>query len=119
MQLNTTSRGREPHLYSIGHSTLSLARFLELLVQYDIQVLVDIRSRPFSRHVPHFNGPELKAAIRRVGIRYLFLGDELGGRPSSAEYYDSEGHVLYGRLSEAPSFIDGIQRLESGASKYR
>lgn len=106
-------------LFSIGHSNHALERFLDLLRQHQIEVLVDARSHPYSRFAPHFDTRSLKEAVTRAGIKYLYLGKELGGRPDGDEYYDTEGHVLYWRVAESPLFLDGIERLESGIAKYR
>jgi uncharacterized protein (DUF488 family) len=54
-----------------------------------------------------------------VGARYLFLGEELGGRPDAPEFYDTEDHVLYGRVAESEPFRSGIERLKKGAQQYR
>jgi len=52
-------------------------------------------------------------------MRYLFLGDQLGGRPEGAEYYDAQGYVLYHRVAESPRFRAGIERLLQGIQKLR
>lgn len=106
-------------IFSIGHSNQSVEAFLALLQQHAIQVLVDVRSRPYSRYVAHFNGTVLAAAVRKVGIKYLFMGKELGGRPDGEEFYDGEGHVLYNRVARAPFFLGGIKRLKEGGKTYR
>jgi uncharacterized protein (DUF488 family) len=106
-------------LFSIGHSNHALERFLDLLRQHRIEVLVDARSHPYSRFAPHFDKSSLKEAVSKAGIKYLFLGRELGGRPDGDEFYDKEGHVLYGRVAEASLFLDGIERLENGIANYR
>jgi uncharacterized protein (DUF488 family) len=106
-------------IFSIGHSNQSIEAFLTLLQQHQIQVLVDVRSSPYSRFVPQFNSTPLAVAVRQVGIKYLFMGKELGGRPDGAEFYDADGHVLYNRVAEASFFLDGINRLKKGGSTYR
>jgi uncharacterized protein (DUF488 family) len=111
----TTTR----RLCSIGHSNHALERFLDLLRQHRIEVLVDARSHPYSKFAPHFDTVSLKDAATRAGIKYLFMGRELGGRPDGNEFYDTEGHVLYWRVAESPLFLDGIERLENGIAKYR
>ena len=57
--------------------------------------------------------------IAEVGVKYLFLGNELGGRPEGDDFYDPEGHVLYGKVAEQDSFKQAIRRLEGGAEQYR
>lgn len=106
-------------IYTIGHSNHPIERFIELLQSFGIEVLVDVRSHPYSRYATHFNADDLKASVLAAGIKYLFLGRELGGRPDGTEYYDAEGYVLYWRVAEAPFFLDGIARLEAGSRKYR
>ena len=106
-------------LFSIGHSNQEQEQFCELLTQHNIEVLVDVRSSPYSRYTAHFNRESLKGALEQRGIRYLFMGDQLGGRPVGDEFYDAKGHVLYYRVAEAKFFRDGIERLRKGSTQYR
>jgi hypothetical protein len=106
-------------VYSVGHSNQSQEQFIALLKRHGIQSLVDVRSAPYSRYVPHFNRLELEEAVERQGIRYVYLGEELGGRPPTDEYYDAEDHVLYSRVAVAPFFLGGLERLKDEAAEYR
>jgi len=81
--------------------------------------LVDARSRPYSRHVPHFNSPVLSTGLPQHGVQYVFMGGELGGRPPEGSFYDREGHVLYSALARSPRFQGGIRRLKAMASDRR
>ncbi len=106
-------------LFSIGHSNHPLEVLLGLLKLHAIDVLVDVRSQPYSRYASQFDAEALQRAITEAGLRYIFLGRELGGRPQGAEFYDAEGHVLYARVAESPLFLQGIQRLEKGSEAFR
>ncbi len=108
-----------PVIYTVGHSNVALEAFIALLKQYGIEVLVDVRSQPYSKYVPHFNAGVLKPAVMAAGMKYLYLGKELGGRPDDKRYYDSDGRVLYGLLAESDEFKVGIERLLRGAREYR
>jgi uncharacterized protein (DUF488 family) len=66
-------------LYTIGHSTRSLDELITVLRAHSIQTLVDIRSFPMSRRLPHFNREALEKTLSEAGIRYVWL-KELGGR---------------------------------------
>jgi uncharacterized protein (DUF488 family) len=66
-------------LYTIGHSTRPLDEFIAVLRAHSIQTLVDIRSFPMSRRLPHFNREALERALAEAGIQYVWL-KELGGR---------------------------------------
>ena len=106
-------------LYTIGHSNHTAEKFLELLHEHGIEVLVDVRSQPFSRYNPQFNDNNLASALKAAGIRYLFMGDQLGGRPEGVEFLDDEGHALYHRMAESPQFLAGLERLEHGVGEHR
>ncbi|MBV8845044.1 MAG: DUF488 domain-containing protein [Bryobacterales bacterium] len=105
--------------YTIGHSNHSLERFVELLRQFEVDVVADTRSQPHSSFCPHFNRESVKSWLEKSGIRYVYMGKELGGRPEGKQFYDPEGHVFYGKVADADFFLRGIERLERGLSRYR
>lgn len=104
-----------PTLFTIGHSNLLQERFLTLLQEREITLLCDTRSQPYSRYVPHFNPSLLTTALESVNIAYLYLGQELGGRPPEPELYDEAGHVLYAALALTPRFLRGLETLRQKA----
>jgi uncharacterized protein (DUF488 family) len=106
-------------IFTIGHSNHPLDSFLGLLKAHRIEVLVNVRSHPYSKYAPHFDHQMLKAKVTAAGIKYLFLGAELGGRPRGEEFYDADGHVLYWRVAESATLLEGISRLEAGIQKYK
>ena len=115
MGTKTTS---SPHVYTIGHSNHTVEHFLSLLKSHGVQVVVDARSQPYSNYATQFDHDALKIALRDAGIRYLYLGRELGGRPEGDEFYDDEGHVLYDRVAATCLFQEGLSRLEQGIREY-
>jgi uncharacterized protein (DUF488 family) len=106
-------------IWTVGHSTHELAVLAELLRRHRIEVLADVRSQPFSRRNPQFNRDSLKSGVEGAGIRYVWLGRELGGRPPEAEFYDGKGHVLFGEVARTERFLSGLDRLLDGAGRYR
>lgn len=108
-----------PLAYSIGHSNQEIERFVELLQSSRIEVLVDVRTIPRSGYSPQFDGAVLKTALERFGIRYLFMGEQLGGRPADVKYYDAGGRVRYDALAESGAFREGILRIRKGMAQYR
>ena len=109
----------ERRLFTIGHSNHTDAHFVGLLRQHEIDVLVDVRTQPYSQYSPQFNREALQREVVAAGRQYLFLGEELGGRPPETDCYDDEGHVLYSTLARIPRFLGGIERVEKGIRKYR
>jgi uncharacterized protein (DUF488 family) len=106
-------------LYSVGHSRHTAERFTALLHAAGIQLLADVRSQPASRWVPHFAKAALQKLLQAQGIGYEFLGRELGGRPSGAEYHAADGTLDYARRAESAEFQAGIARLLELAQQRR
>lgn len=105
-------------VYSVGHSNHSEEEFLRLLELHSIEVVADVRSSPFSRRLPHFNSTVLKESLKKHGIKYVFLGEELGARPKDESCY-IDGSVDYDRLASTDSFHQGIDRIHEGVNQYR
>lgn len=108
----------EAQIFSIGHSNHSIDKFLNLLDSSKINMVVDVRSAPFSRMFPQFNQETLKRTLGENSIGYLFLGDQIGGRSNDPEDY-LDGQVLYKALAQKEGFKTGIERLKEGSAKYR
>ena len=83
-----------------------------------MNAIADIRSSPFSRHTPHFSQRELKQWLKDEGIAYVFLGKELGGRPTSSTLYRN-GIADYDAMAKTSEFATGIERLTKGTNDHR
>jgi uncharacterized protein (DUF488 family) len=97
--------------FAVGHSTHDIDHFLWLLSGHEIETLVDLRSAPYSKQAPQFNREGIRNALARIGIRYLYGGTELGGRPPESELYAQDGRVLYWKVAETERFKKGIAGL--------
>jgi uncharacterized protein (DUF488 family) len=105
-------------LMTIGHSTHDVRTFLSLLVQNFVTAVADVRSVPHSRYTPQFNRKALDDCLRSAGIKYVFMGRQLGARTEDADCY-IDGRVQYDRLAQTVHFNDGITRLLNGAKSER
>ncbi|MGA2518401.1 MAG: DUF488 domain-containing protein [Thermodesulfobacteriota bacterium] len=74
----TGAAERVPLVLTIGHSTRPLEAFIDLLKIHDVEMIVDVRTVPRSRHNPQFNLDTLPEALRSVGIGYEHMSG-LGG----------------------------------------
>ena len=97
--------------YTIGHSNNTIDQFIELLEMHDINLIVDVRSYPFSKYVPHFNKEVLNLKLNEQEVSYLFMGDKLGGKYENSDLLFSDGSVDYTKVSQTNEFIDGIQSV--------
>jgi uncharacterized protein (DUF488 family) len=106
-------------LLTVGHSNHTAEHFLKLLAANRVEVISDVRSWPHSRYAEWAGADELRTLLRAAGIRYVFLGDELGGRPDNDDAYNAAGHVVYGRVASSDAFQEGLERLKRGLSGFR
>lgn len=95
-------------VWTIGHGNRSIETFLELLKDYNIQVLVDVRSFPTSK-IEHFKHEEMMRWLPEHGVEYVWLGKELGG-------YRRGGYRAH---MKTKLFKQGIKRLLEIAAPKR
>jgi uncharacterized protein (DUF488 family) len=100
-----------PPVYTIGYGARSLGDFLAVLRAHGIAYLLDVRSTPYSRFKPEFSKDALGPAIEEQGIRYVYMGDQLGGQPDNPTCY-VDGKVDYAAVKRLPAYREGIDRLE-------
>ena len=103
---------------TIGHSSHSMEDFLALLHGAGVTAVADVRSAPYSRHVPQFNHDALKGALRAAGVAYVYLGSALGGRPQDRSQY-RDGVVDYDSIAASETFQAGLRRVLDGAATHR
>lgn len=104
-------------IFSIGHGGRSLDALAQQLRRLDVPYLIDVRSSPYSRYQPEFSREPLSRLLALQQIRYVFMGDLLGGRPDDPDCYDDEGKVDYQRCRTKPFFQRGIERLLTAYTK--
>ena len=110
--------GNTTQVLTVGHSTHTIEAFLALLRQHAVTAIADVRSSPYSRFNPQFNRESLEQILTASGIRYVFLGRELGARSDDLSCYEN-GQVQYARLARTELFQSGIERVLKGAADLR
>ncbi len=100
-------------IFSIGHGNRAINDFVSLLSKYEIEYLIDVRSKPYSRFNPDFSKSALEKSLVKHKIRYIYMGDLLGGFPDNKDCYTADGRVDYGKLKLQPNYHLGIDRLRN------
>ena len=108
-------------VYSIGHGNQLASQLISELQKFNIQLVVDVRSVPYSRFSPQFNREKLQQSLKEVNIEYAFAGSALGGRPNDPSCYKTgvipDGKADYLHLVDypvvrtKPFFLQGLSRL--------
>jgi uncharacterized protein (DUF488 family) len=104
-------------LFTIGHSNHPIEHFLALLRRHGVEAVADVRSRPYSRFVSHFGRERLARILADDGGGYLFLGQELGGKPLRDD--PPLARLDYQTRIREPSFTRGIETLLHAVAERR
>jgi len=114
MGLEASSRGTPGSLhplFTLGHSTLDFEPFAKILQDHCVALVCDVRSSPRSSRSPHFSQPAFEKLLENGGVAYLYLGEELGGRPDDLDAYRQNGLVDYRTRRKAYAFRAGVERV--------
>lgn len=88
-------------VYTIGHSNRNISDFIFILKKFEINLLIDIRTYPYSKYVSDYNKENLFRSLKGNNIEYLYRGDTLGG-------LHPEG---FGRYRKTQKYIDALYEL--------
>ena len=101
-------------IFTIGHSRHKIDCFIRLLRYHQCNIIIDVRSLPYSRIAPQFNRNRLSLSLRESKIHYMDFQKEFGARQTSSYLLDSNGKVDFDKVRLSSSFKDGIARLTRG-----
>lgn len=104
-------------LYTIGHSIHPAPFFLNILLKHQINCIVDVRSIPYSKHVPQYNSSPLKRFLKKNNIYYVFMGKEFGARQTDKLLQNPTGYVDFEKVIAGNEFKNGIYRVKNGLNK--
>jgi uncharacterized protein (DUF488 family) len=113
----------DSRVLTVGHSNLEAEQFIGLLRDQGVEVLIDVRRFPGSRHVPWTKSETLAALLRDAGIRYLHL-ESLGGRRKPTEDSPNDGWRVrqfqgYADHMNTDEFRAGLRSLEEVADSHQ
>ncbi|MBL7163797.1 MAG: DUF488 domain-containing protein [Anaerolineales bacterium] len=101
-------------IHTIGYGARDMDAFLAALQSQQIQYLIDVRTSPYSSYKPEFSKATLQKALETNGIRYIFMGDTLGGQPDDPGCY-TNGKVDYEKVAGQSFYQEGIARLHEAS----
>ena len=101
-------------IWTIGHSTRSVEEFVEAISSYGIELIVDVRRYPGSRHVPQYSSEAFADSLRRESVEYLWLGSLGGRRRSSVPVQNAWRNAAFSAYAEhiqTEEFAEGLTEL--------
>ena len=100
-------------ILTIGVGNQSIQNFISNLQKNNVQAVIDIRSKPYSRYRPDFNRKALEEYLLASKIGYKFQGDKLGGIPSNPELQTND-LPDYNKIRKTIIYQQGLDYLEKG-----
>ncbi len=104
-------------IYTIGHSTHDINHFLELIKNFNINCIIDVRSVPASSYTPQYNKEPLSNFLKDNGITYMHFPAEFGAKHVEPELLDKEGNVNFEKVRKSNKFQNGVKRILQGINK--
>lgn len=102
------------YAYTIGYAHHSQESFYELLKQYGIQLVIDVRTMAYSRYHPQFNKEPLKHFLNEQGILYRQMQEAFGiVRPDSL-LLNKEGYLDLTQIAKQPECEKAIDQMIRG-----
>ena len=99
--------------FTIGYGNYPLDLFITFLQNVSIDLIIDVRSSPYSRFNPHFNRENFDKSLKEKNIQYQFMGDRLGGRYTAPGLLFPDGTVDYRKVRDTELFRKGISQILS------
>lgn len=115
-------------IYTVGHSNQTFEEFMQLLIPYKIDCIIDVRSMPYSKYTPQFNSELLKTQLNKHGILYAHFGKEFGARRTDClkdTEFKKKGiieikpQVNFELGVSTDNFLHGVARLKKALSQGR
>ncbi|MCL2116734.1 MAG: DUF488 domain-containing protein [Methanobrevibacter sp.] len=98
-------------IYTIGHSSHKIDYFIKLLKKFDINLVLDVRSTPYSKYAPQFNKELFEKELETNGINYNFVGHTFGARQKDSNLYSEDGILDFDKVKESNKFKIGITKV--------
>jgi uncharacterized protein (DUF488 family) len=116
-----SAKSKKHIVFTIGHSTRTLADFISILKEFNIKKVIDVRTIPKSRHNPQFNKEHLKKALHKKGISYTQMPDLGGLRHTTKDSINTGWHNSsfrgFADYMQTEQFHTAIEKLGKLAQK--
>jgi len=98
-------------VYTIGYSSFTSDEFWKTLVKNHVQLVIDVRSTPFSKRYPEYNKDVLKEFLAQHRIFYRNYAREFGARQEDHKFYTRDGYLDFELFSQSEAFRSGVEKL--------
>ncbi|WP_238900793.1 DUF488 domain-containing protein [Clostridium sp. YIM B02500] len=104
-------------IYTIGHSNYPVEKLIDMLKNYNIDTVVDIRGTPYSKYNVQYNKETIAETLKKEGFIYIYMAKELAAQRQDKNSYNKEGYSDFEKVIMEEDFLRGIERLKTGCQK--
>lgn len=104
----------KPVLYTVGHSNHTIEYFIELIKEFKVDLIIDVRSVAASNYNPQYNKENLEKSLKIAGIKYRHFAEEFGARQRDPDLLDEDGQVDFEKTRKYWLFKNGVEKLWKG-----
>ena len=104
-------------LFTIGYSAFMIEDFIAVLKRYGINVVIDVRSQPYSSKYSYYNKDNIEVTLKGKGIYYRNYSKEFGARQTDLRYFSPEGYLDFELFSESQDFMHGFDKLKDSLAQ--
>ena len=105
------------NLFTIGHSKHDINYFINLLKNYQVDYVLDVRSVPYSKYAAQYNKEVIAEGLRQANVNYAFMGNFFGARPKNPKLYNSDGQLDFELVLHSKLFNAGLNNVALGLKK--
>jgi len=105
-------------LFSVGYGKDNFDALIERIAPFNITHLADVRTNPYSRYQTDFRGKDFENAVNNAGLKYVFLGDRLGGKPNDPEVL-TDGEIDWQKVRHAAWYVQALDKLVDAAENEK
>ncbi len=98
-------------IFTVGYGQDDFRTFADRLAVHGIDLLIDVRSNPYSRYDLSYRAGIIENHCAEVGLDYRFLGNLIGGKPKDPAMFDDRGRLIDERLVASPEFQAGLAEV--------
>jgi len=107
-------------LFTIGYTGFKIESFLKELKSNEINVIIDVRSSPYSERYSEYNRENLERILSSNGIYYRNYKQEFGARQENRDFYSSDGYLDFELFAKSKQFLSGVEKIKNSIEKgYR
>jgi uncharacterized protein (DUF488 family) len=104
-------------LYTIGYTSFSLLQAVCIIKAHGINVIIDVRSTPYSKQYSDYNKENIEKHLTNNKIFYRSYAKEFGARQTEQRYFTNEGFLDFELYTNSLCFLSGYKKIQNSIAR--